>query len=95
MPEQITQIVKARLYEPEDNRQYRIVGAVDEMGFFAYVECRYDENYEWEQEPLINQYQVWEMDSEDYLKPVDILTSEHLKEWFSGQGIEIDEEQEK
>jgi hypothetical protein len=92
MPEQITQIVKAQPYEPENNREYRIVGMVDETGFFAYLEWRYDENYDWDTEPNANQYQLWEMDTPDFMKPVDLLTDEHLREWFAGQGYEILEE---
>lgn len=89
MPEQITQIVKARLYEPDDNREYRIVGMVDDGGFFAYVEWRYDENYDWDTEPNVNQYQVWESDTPDFMNPVDLLTSDHAQTWFSAQGFEI------
>ena len=90
MPEQVTQIVKAIVLDQDDKNEYRIVGMVDESGFFAYVEMRSNENADWETDPNPNQYQVWEMDTPDFMKPVDLRTDEHLREWFSGQGYEIE-----
>jgi hypothetical protein len=90
MPEQVTQIVKASVLDQDDQNEYRIVGMVDDLGFYASIETRANENAEWETEPHHNQYQLWEMDTPDFMKPVDLLTDEHLRDWFSGQGYEIE-----
>lgn len=92
MPEQVTQIVKAAVLDQDDQNEYRVIGMTSDNGFFAYVEMRPkgNPNAEWETDPTPNQYQVWESDTPDFMKPVDLLTDEHLRDWFSGQGYELD-----
>jgi hypothetical protein len=91
MSEKITQIVKAFVLE-NDGKDYRVVGMTSPNGFFAYVECRPEEepNAKWEVDDTATQYQVWESDTPDFMSPVDLLTNEHLREWFDGQGYELD-----
>jgi len=91
MSEQITQIVKASVLD-EQGYDYRVVGMTSDNGFFAYVECRpkSNPNAVWFTDDTANQYQVWESDTPDFMKPVDLLTSDHAREWFSGQGYEIE-----
>ena len=92
MTEKVTQIVGAYLCEPDDNQQYRVVGMTSDSGFFAYVEKRANEVADWETDTDVNQYQVWESDTADFMSPVDLTTDEHARDWFSGQGYELDTE---
>ena len=92
MSERVTQIVKASLCDNEqDGYDYRVVGSIDDSGFFAYVELRpaSNPNAVWVADANANQYQVWEMDTADFMSPVDLTTNEHAREWFSGQGYEL------
>jgi hypothetical protein len=93
MSERVTQIVKASVLDEQDTNDYRVVGMISPNGFFAYVETRpSDPNAEWEQDDNATQYQVWESDTPDFMSPVDLATNAHLREWFSGQGYELDTE---
>jgi hypothetical protein len=95
MSEKIVQIVKA-VSSDNDGNEYRVVGTTSESGFFAYIEYRPEEENgigviggAWDIEPYHNQYQVWESDTPDFMKPVDLLTDSHLREWFEGQGYTL------
>jgi hypothetical protein len=91
MSERVTQIVKATVLDEQDTNEYRVVGMVSDYGFFAYVQTRpSNSNSEWLQDFHVNQYQVWESDTPDFMNAVDLRTNEHAREWFSGQGYELD-----
>lgn len=94
MSETVTQIVKASVLDEQDTNDYRVVGALSESGFFAYVECRPkgDPNAEWEVDDHATQFQVWESDTPTFMSPVDLTTDEHARGFFSGQGYELDTE---
>jgi hypothetical protein len=94
MSEKITQMVKASVLDEQDTNEYRVVGMTSESGFFAYVEYRPKHNPSafWLTDENANQYQVWESDTPDFMSPVDLHTDEHARDWFSGQGYELDTE---